>query len=88
MTPCETYTKQLESRHAAGNVGLFLCTVYMLMCAMFFLRPHNVAGAPSFTTRGFKYYHLFNLSLCGDKYEEAVCSSNISLSTGKSVSNI
>lgn len=46
--------------------------------------PHSVAGAPSFTSRGFKYYHLFNMNLCGDKYEEAVCSSNISLSTGKS----
>ena len=54
----------------------------------FSLRTHSVAGAPSFTSRGFKYYHLFNMNLCGDKYEEAVCSSNISLSTGKSVSNI
>ena len=66
-----------------------MCVLYIcLMCAIFFLRPHNVAGAPSFTSRGFKYYDLFNMKLCGDKYEESVCSSNISLSTGQSVSNI
>ena len=65
-----------------------MCGIYVWYVLFFFLRPHSVAGAPSFTSRGFKYYHLFNMILCGDKYEEAVCSSNISLSTGQSVSNI
>ena len=72
--------------HRLPIFAFCVCAVHMLdVCYLF---PHNVADAPSFTSRGFKYYHLFNMKLCGDKYEEAVCSSNISLSTGQSVSNI
>ncbi|XP_078343658.1 endosome/lysosome-associated apoptosis and autophagy regulator family member 2-like isoform X2 [Oculina patagonica] len=46
----------------------------------------SVASAPSFTSRGFRYYHLINLSLCGHPYKMAKCHSNISLSSGKSES--
>lgn len=45
---------------------------------------HSVASAPSFTSRGFRYYHLFNMSLCGHPYKMAVCHSNVSLSSGRS----
>ncbi|XP_068712559.1 endosome/lysosome-associated apoptosis and autophagy regulator family member 2-like isoform X1 [Montipora foliosa] len=45
---------------------------------------HTVTSAPSFTSRGFRYYHLFNVSLCGQTHRDAFCHSNISLSSGKS----
>ncbi|CAH3117900.1 unnamed protein product [Porites lobata] len=44
---------------------------------------HSIASSPSFTSRGFRYYHLFNMSLCGHPYQMARCHSNISLSSGK-----
>ncbi|KAK3733694.1 hypothetical protein QZH41_008482, partial [Actinostola sp. cb2023] len=43
----------------------------------------GVAGAPSFTTRGSRYYHVFHISLCGQPYKPAVCHSNISVSSGR-----
>ncbi|XP_027044003.1 UPF0577 protein KIAA1324-like homolog isoform X2 [Pocillopora damicornis] len=46
--------------------------------------PQSVATGPSFTKRGFRYYHLFNMNLCGHPYKMAKCHNNISLSTGKS----
>ncbi|XP_028517475.1 UPF0577 protein KIAA1324-like [Exaiptasia diaphana] len=42
-----------------------------------------VAGAPSFTTRGSRYYHVFHISLCGHPYKESVCHSNVSVNTGR-----
>ncbi|KAJ7370828.1 hypothetical protein OS493_029371 [Desmophyllum pertusum] len=47
---------------------------------------HSIASGPSFTSRGYRYYHLFNMSLCGHPYKMAKCHSNISLSSGKSLS--
>ena len=59
-----------------------------IMDLLLFIRAHSVSSSPSFTSRGFRYHHLFNISLCGHPYEMARCHSNISLSSGKEVSKI
>ncbi|KAE8616447.1 hypothetical protein XENTR_v10008810 [Xenopus tropicalis] len=46
----------------------------------------TLINGPSFTSKGTKYYHLFNMSLCGHGGEKmAVCSDNITDVTGKDI---
>uniref|UniRef100_A0A8B9RB39 Si:ch211-233h19.2 n=1 Tax=Astyanax mexicanus TaxID=7994 RepID=A0A8B9RB39_ASTMX len=38
----------------------------------------SIMNGPSFTSKGTKYYHLFNISLCGlEAHRPAVCSDNV-----------
>uniref|UniRef100_A0A8C8HAY8 MRH domain-containing protein n=1 Tax=Oncorhynchus tshawytscha TaxID=74940 RepID=A0A8C8HAY8_ONCTS len=37
----------------------------------------TLMNGPSFTTKGTKYYHLFNISLCGGEGRRAVCTDNV-----------
>ncbi|EDO48834.1 predicted protein [Nematostella vectensis] len=43
----------------------------------------SVSGAPAFTSRGSRYFHVFHISLCGHPYKGAVCHSNISINSGR-----
>ncbi|OCT89193.1 hypothetical protein XELAEV_18017810mg [Xenopus laevis] len=46
----------------------------------------TLLNGPSFTSKGTKYYHLFNMSLCGHGGEKmAVCTDNITDVTGKDI---
>nr|XP_033815262.1 UPF0577 protein KIAA1324-like homolog isoform X2 [Geotrypetes seraphini] len=46
----------------------------------------SLMNGPSFTSRGTKYFHLFNISLCGNQGEKmAVCTDNITDVTVKDV---
>ena len=65
----------------------YYCLHFSLIDVLSLIRAHSIASSPSFTSRGFRYYHLFNMSLCGHPYQMARCHSNISLSSGKEVSN-
>uniref|UniRef100_A0A8C7Y853 Endosome-lysosome associated apoptosis and autophagy regulator family member 2a n=1 Tax=Oryzias sinensis TaxID=183150 RepID=A0A8C7Y853_9TELE len=54
---------------------------YLLFCVCF-VHPDSLLGAtgslmngPSFTSKGTKYFHLFNISLCGGQL--ATCSDNV-----------
>uniref|UniRef100_A0AAY5KR10 MRH domain-containing protein n=1 Tax=Esox lucius TaxID=8010 RepID=A0AAY5KR10_ESOLU len=37
----------------------------------------TLMNGPSFTSKGTKYYHLFNISLCGGEGRRAVCTDNV-----------
>ncbi|KAM4747919.1 endosome/lysosome-associated apoptosis and autophagy regulator family member 2 [Rhinophrynus dorsalis] len=46
----------------------------------------TLINGPSFTSKGTKYFHAFNLSLCGHEGEKmAVCTDNITDVTGKGI---
>jgi len=38
---------------------------------------HIVRGAKMFTTKGYPYYHSFNISICGDSTDLVQCSNNV-----------
>lgn len=44
--------------------------------------PQSVEGGSSFTSRGSRYFHVFNFSICGHPPKPATCHSNISVRTG------
>lgn len=42
----------------------------------------SVEGGSSFTSRGSRYFHVFNISICGHPPTPAMCQSNVSVRTG------
>ena len=59
--------------NAGTNDGSLICTV---LC-----RFHGVKTSALFTTKGTKYYHHFNISICqNDPNARASCYSNVSFS--------
>ncbi|ROI15319.1 UPF0577 protein KIAA1324-like [Anabarilius grahami] len=48
----------------------------------------SIMNGPSFTSKGTKYYHLFNISLCGAEGKKvAVCTDNVTDLSSKDVQN-
>ena len=41
-----------------------------------FFRPHFIKGPPLFTSKGYKFFHGFLISMCGHPYHKAECIDN------------
>ena len=67
----------LECSYSSHSLhSLFLNRCYNLSIVSVFFSPSAISGTRLFTASGTQYYHLFNISLCGEV--AASCSDNIS----------
>jgi len=61
--------------HSEGQLH-YLCSQHFLIISSSSYSPYLVKGSRLFTASGAQYYHLFNISLCGQT--AAVCTNNVS----------